>query len=154
MTVKGFIGLIIATLLAASAGCTIDNEHRCPKGQFYVPEIKSCCLDGQVYDPNEPKLCIPIPEDAGTDTDGDGGVNGIGTECTDDSGCEGLDAEYCAINPGTGTGYCSVLDCTTDICPTGYQCCDCTGASMVPQVVVCLTDADSSMVGQVGCTCE
>ncbi len=149
-----------AAVLAAHTGCSIDEKDRCPDGFFYVPEIQVCCLDGYVYEQGNPMLCIPedtdtdTNESSDTSTETDGNLDGLGTPCSDDSGCAGLGADYCAVNPTSGTGYCTVLDCTSDICPDSYLCCDCTASTSVPQVVACLTDSDAILVGQVGCTCE
>ncbi len=160
-------------------GCTIDDEDRCPEGYFYIPEITSCCLDGKVYVPSNPLLCVDPDFGGGEDTGendtedggtgdggtGDGGIggdenaqtvstDGLGTPCSDDTNCEGLDADYCAINPLEGAGYCSVNGCTPEICPGGYKCCDCREQVLLPQVAVCLTDSDAVLADSVQCTCE
>ncbi len=157
MRIQLFGWSIALVAIVASTSCTIDDEDRCPSGFFYVPEIESCCLEGHVYDPTNPLLCASPPPDAGVDSDSasdSDGIDGLGTECTDDSACAGLEASFCAVNPTTGSGYCTLLDCAAPDCPTGYQCCDCTASQAVAQEIACLTDDDATLVGGFGCTCE
>ena len=83
--------------------------------------------------------------------------DGTGTPCTEDAGCEGLDAAHC-LTAG-GTGMCAVEGCQGGSCGAPYVCCfDCNplAAPMPPfEGSACLPEAMTGMLtGQAGCTCE
>ena len=87
--------------------------------------------------------------DTDSDTDGDagdddGGVpTGLGEPCTEtDNACAAYEANYCAWNPQTSTGYCTVINCsqTPDDCPADYHCCDFTFTPEAPNFCVNETD--------------
>ncbi len=98
-------------------------------------------------------------DDASTDdtsTD-DTGPTGLGDSCADaPEVCEGLDADFCAVNPiAPQDAYCTLRDCSPGACPGGYQCCDCTTSSILPKEEACLKDADAALAGTAaGCTCQ
>lgn len=111
-------------LIAACVSCTVKDSKKCVDGYFY-----------------DTKLDVCMPEEIdGTDSEdgGDGGYStddcppqsefsGLDVECDDDTKevCEGLDANFCLIDPATKSGGCVITDCHESECPCGYSCCDC-----------------------------
>ena len=64
----------------------------------------------------------------GTAGECSGNAVDFGTPCTDDvnhSEC-GCPADFCAIDPSSGDGYCTVRGCVDDpsVCPEGWGCLD------------------------------
>ena len=167
---------IIAALIGVSgiAGCTIDDEDRCPEGMRWTAEYASCeCPVGDGYyletDPDDlaDVTCLPCvaestsPEcdtdtdtgDTETDTPDGGDGTGLGTPCADDGDCAEFEADLCALNPldPEAPGYCTFEDCTPGGCPEGYQCCDLSGLGLT---IACLTDADAVQAEGFGATCD
>jgi hypothetical protein len=92
----------------------------------------------------------PYPVD--TDTGAD---SGIGTECSDDTDCAGLEADLCALNPmdTEEPGYCTLVDCEPGECPGDYQCCDCEEVDPI-YVIFCTHPDQVSLVEMAGCSCS
>lgn len=130
-------------------GCTIADEDRCVEGYEWSQQYLSCLL---VEDDDT---------DTGEDTDeddggssGDGSVElGLGEECTESTECADYTADYCIISPMAPSepGYCTIEDCIASDCPSGWQCCDCTGLGWVQ---ACMDDANATTAATYGCTCE
>jgi len=157
------------------------NSCLCTGGRTYSAVRNECyCADDGTRFSKELDACVPeeaddtaqdVDDTAGTDIedagadDGGTGTNagdtdedkefGLGTSCLDSAECAAFIAEHCMVNPLDNTGYCTTLDCASGDCETGYRCCDCTGASLLSQVVVCLTDADAELaISFSECSCE
>lgn len=170
MRIKMWLAIGTFAALSAAGGCSMSEADRCPSGYFYVSELKVCCPDeddnGNKIDWNaDTKQCVaaaPIdtdtpdtPTDTSTDLCFGGDPSGFGVECTVSTECEGNEANFCAVNPLTSAGYCSITDCVAGCCPSGYECCDCGAATLIPQEVACLSNADADMTEQYAqCTCE
>jgi len=125
--------------LALVVGCAPTDDERCGSG--FVWQENTCF------------------EEDGTDSDtgpaGDGGADGggelptgLGETCTDEGGeCDAYEADYCAIQPGGDTGYCTVLGCSAspDNCPGEYLCCDFPDGFDIDNF--CVTEADLELMG-------
>jgi hypothetical protein len=113
-------GFAVAAAIAV-ASCSVGS-NKCGNG-FY--ETQGACKKG-VATGGTTSTAI---NDADLDgLAGDGStetVTGMGDECTTQSDCAGKDANYCALDPTSGVGLCTIEDCTTspDNCPSGYRCC-------------------------------
>ncbi len=104
------------------------------------------CVDDGACDDDQllvDGVCVLMPSDASvTDADARGECPAdstdpdqpdpvpFGTSCSDDtthSEC-GCPAPFCAIQPGSETGTCTVTGCALDatLCPSGYRCLDLT----------------------------
>jgi hypothetical protein len=107
----------------------------------------SLCDDGQLLDPVT-GYCLPAPKDAGSpdgkapardaargeaSTDADGAPPGdsscnagssmFGDSCTASTDCH-CPTDYCAVMPGSTTGFCTRTGCDVDptICPAKWTC--------------------------------
>ena len=85
--------------------------------------------------------------------------DGTGTPCTDDAGCQGLDAASCLV--ASGMGFCTIEGCAGGACGEPYLCChSCSAiaAPMLPFEGSACIPGEASIVnllsGQAGCTCE
>jgi hypothetical protein len=156
------LGILTAVFLATA--CTMSEDERCPKGYQYISEIKVCCLEEDdkgneiIWDG---KKCAPVvPEDTNPpETDSAELPEGLGVSCTqsgDSPECQGKEADFCALNPlSPADAYCTTVDCTPGNCPSGYQCCNCDQATLIPKEHACLKDADAATtVEYKQCTCE
>lgn len=68
----------------------------------------------------------PAATDAGTPaTDAGASADNFGAACADSTECTGT-ATYCAVQPGSRTGYCTVTGCkeTPSVCPARWGCFD------------------------------
>ncbi len=158
------IALSLFGSAALVAGCTMSSGDRCPSGYHWDPDNTVCkkCDEDEVWD-TEGYECLPDSDTGtgtggGTDTDTEsdsGGVSGMGESCSSDDDCSDYDADYCAINPMTQEGYCTIDDCAPGGCPAGYQCCDCSESTLLPQISACISEDEVDLVeGMGGCTCE
>jgi hypothetical protein len=144
--------LVLLCAILAPA-CEISDADRCPDGYVYDAERRFCVVDPG----GDGDTDADSDADSDADTDPDGGPpSGLGEACASQEECEGYDADYCAINPMTSVGYCTIQDCEMGACPDGYQCCDCTSSGVLPPGVACLTDSDATQASSVlgGCTCQ
>jgi hypothetical protein len=127
--------LLSVTLAAAVAGAAAGacgEYESCDQGQFLANYV-----------------CVPKP-DAGPMAADDAGGTGCnakmtahaaasyGTTCTtaDDCGCE---ANFCAAQPGSPTGFCTRTGCLKDptvVCPEGWKCTDL--SMYLPGLSMCL----------------
>jgi hypothetical protein len=152
---RGWFFVILSTIAVSWLGCSIDDGDRCPDGYFYVPEILACCVEGEVY-VADAGICREPPEPPDTETDEDDGgadggdPSGLWEPCNAQEECEGFDADYCAINPLTDEGYCTI-ECEVGDCPDGSQCCDCTNEDYP---IACILDEDVPMIEMVCVGCE
>jgi len=108
---------------------------------------------GCFYDPDRSQ--IDLLYDSSTPPLVDGGVEGLGAPCDDSTDCaEYAEANYCAANPMSPDqgGQCTILNCTADDCPEGFQCCDC--AATILAVIICIDDASAEQAVLFGCTCS
>jgi hypothetical protein len=134
-----FFVLLLLLLLLLLAACTVDDEDRCPSGFVYFPESKGCLklserppdggfTDGHLRDAQAPQ-----------DQQGDAakGPSGLGKSCTQSEECAGLDASYCAVDPSTKKGTCTIQNCRPKGCPKGLTCCDC---KVIGLPVFCIPD--------------
>jgi hypothetical protein len=72
----------------------------------------------------------------------------MGDPCTaDGEECAGLEADYCAIQPGGEDGYCTLTGCTPspDSCPGEYLCCDFPEGFGIDNF--CVTESDFEVMG-------
>jgi hypothetical protein len=132
--------LALAAVLAAA--CTPEDEDRCGDGFVWDSEDSTCYPEDTDTDTGT---------DTGTDTDADasvddGGPTGLGATCETSEDCTYEIYDFCLVQPGNETGYCTMDDCTAspDDCPAGYQCCLFT-VSGVPDF--CATEADLELLG-------
>lgn len=124
---SSLISIISLLTVWALAGC--DASSPCDKGQRYSVGM---CVDKPAPRP-VPTSDASTPDAAAPDaTVLDAGAcsepltDSLGKDCTTDPSVCGCSAPYCAINPFTNEGYCT-LHCTTapnDDCPAGYFCFD------------------------------
>ncbi len=145
-------------------GCTIDDEDRCPGGYVYNTEYKACEEEDTSSGDADSDSDADADADADTDVDADGGSgdggdekeSGLGEACEESADCEDYVADYCAVNPISGTGYCTTKDCPANgDCESGYVCCDCAGSAVLPKEKACLTEEDATLAGGVGgCICS
>ncbi len=163
-----------APIVGVLAACTMADDDRCPPGTVYISEGKYCIdedtgSDGDAdadadadagdadadADADAGDADADADADAGDDGGDDGIPSGLGEICTTDDDCESYESDYCAIDPTTGSGICTTLDCAPGECPEGYQCCDCTESSLLPPKVVCIPDDQAALAGSVAnCTCR
>ena len=148
--------LCAVALAGLGAGCEMSDGDRCPNGYHYDPINTVCevCAEDEVW--NETTYACEADTDSGTDT-GTGGEapTGLGEPCQSDADCAGYEADFCAVNPMSGDGYCTIEDCALGECPAPYLCCDCTESTMLPPGFACLTEDDASLASSMGgCTCE
>ena len=123
---------IVISLALVASQCTVSDDERCPDGFTYRKDTMSCHMDEDTSG-NRPDAS----PDAAT---GQGAFQGIGTSCKENKDCADFAADYCAVNPAVGVGFCTVKDCEPGGCPAGYTCCDCRESSMVDQEAACITD--------------
>jgi hypothetical protein len=139
----------------------MSDSDRCPDGYQYISTIKACCLEFDA-DSNpvewDGKRCEAVlPEDTNVDTSTSEPPEGLGDPCTEDGNeCEGKEANFCVVNPlAPDKAYCTTIDCSPGGCQAGYQCCDCSAATLIPKEQACLNDADAATtVEYKQCTCE
>lgn len=149
-----FLMMCVAVLFAT---CSPPDDERC--GEGFVWQDYSCVpcdeasTDSDSDTDSDGDTDADTDSDSDTDTDSDtdsdtdepdGGLpDGMGEPCTDGGGeCDGLEADYCIINPMSGDGYCTIQGCATDPddCPDGYTCCDFPTSFEIDNT--CVTDAD------------
>lgn len=164
------VGACLPLMVAVGAliGCTPSADERCDEGFVWDGASHTClCEDDGVWDSDD-RVCRPRDTDTDTGTgtghdagNGDGGADsgdtdtgteelpaGQGDDCvtTDSVPCPG-EADYCAVQPGSTQGYCTMQGCVkepADDCPTGFRCCYFT-ISPIPDF--CATEADFTAMG-------
>lgn len=117
-------GSSICVLLATH--CTPTNDERCDSDDDYDPKTGNCIPPGADGDGDSDTGGI---SDGGVDDGGTGDLpEGFGRPCTDTGNeCEEYpEATYCAVDPNTSIGACTVADCTADSgdCPDDFGCCE------------------------------
>lgn len=118
--------LFVLLLAILVAHCDSSDEgDACPDGYEFSSTTNSCVSGNE--NGSDENSSDPV-EDAGEDEEDDG----LGDVCVDESDCTKA-ADYCGVNPFTGSGECTYQNCTETSCPEGYNCCDC---ELVP-VTVC-----------------
>ncbi len=169
--------VVVVAAAALIAGCKISNEDRCPGDMVYLPESMACtCPEGTVFD-SPSDSCVEVEEDTATDTDtdsdidagggadggdsddsddtqdtGDTATEGFGVECSQESDCAEFEvADFCALNPLSQQGYCTLENCEADDCPDTWRCCDCTS---LLGWVACLDDGYAATAEKMGCICS
>lgn len=142
-----FAAIVGGVLLVS---CTFDDDERCAKGYAYDAPSHACVVVEETDDTTNSDAETGTSTQAGSDSSADTDETdetGIGTPCTPDGNeCDGLEASYCAMNPVSGTGYCTLEGCTSDpsTCPPSYTCCD----MPFPKIPnFCATDEDAELMG-------
>jgi len=139
-----YIPFLVAGLLWS---CSLSDKDRCPSGFAYVPELKAC----QAI----PDASAPAPDATATLPSSDTGVSEaasgpiFGSTCAGAGDCQSSITDYCVLNPGASSGYCSKADCHAD-CPSDYKCCNCPAFSLV----ACFKNMDATQMTALGCTCS
>lgn len=147
----------LAIVLLMTNSCTIDDEDRCPGGYVYNPEYKACEEEDTGGGDTDTDTDTDADLDGGTgDGGGDEKQSGLGVACDDSQDCADYVANFCAVNPISGTGYCTTKDCpASGDCENGYVCCDCTASAFLPKEKACLKEEDAAQAGGLGgCTCS
>lgn len=141
-------GMCAALLVAALLGaCSISDGDRCASGFIYISELKAC----QAI----PDASVPVSDAASPPASAEGGVSeaasgpSFGSVCANAADCTSSTTNYCVLNPGAPSGYCSKSNCAAD-CPSDYKCCNCPAFGMV----ACVKDADATPLTGLGCTCS
>lgn len=112
--------------------CSVSDDERCPAGFTYRPESMSC---------HKNESDTSLENDGSPDDSLDGGnIQGMGISCVDSKECEAFTADYCAVNPLSKQGFCTLKNCEPGDCPGGYTCCDCTMSPLVDQEEACIAD--------------
>ncbi|MDD5306173.1 MAG: hypothetical protein PHU25_02520 [Deltaproteobacteria bacterium] len=137
----------VTTALLLLIGCTPSDSERCQSGYLFHPENGSCQpIEDGGTDSETSNLDAGNP-DAGNPDGGDTGdlPTGLGESCTDNEQCADYEADYCAINPLTQEGFCTVENCTVspDDCPQGYRCCDSPESYGQPNLCILPADYDT-----------
>jgi len=160
---------VLVLLPLTGASCAPDDAKRCGDGFRWDSELNTCFKSapaaGETDAGTDASGNGASGSGAGEDSSDDAGAGtgggdepadtpqGLGDVCTDGGGqCAGLEADYCAVQPGQPEGFCTVQGCSTspDDCPDGYRCCAFSGfASSYPDF--CITD---EMYGLMGPMCE
>lgn len=111
----------LAVTVAVAISCSVGSDV-C--GEGYVEKLGACQKKDETGGTN-PTATSDADLDAFTDDAKNETITGLGDDCVEQSNCEGKDADYCALDPVTGVGVCTITDCTTDPdnCPVGYRCC-------------------------------
>src|SRR4051794_4292564 len=111
---------LVLSLISASA---CGNPRPCDANQRYG---QGMCLP--VAAP-APDAAIAMPSDAGAGSEAGSCAQpanaDLGKDCKLSGQC-GCSAPFCAVNPVTSEGLCTVTGCSTapDDCPKGYSCLD------------------------------
>ncbi len=147
---------LLFILSITGASCAPDDADRCGDG-FRWDSDQSTCFKlapaGGGKDAGANASDGGAADDAGVETGGSDAPQatpeGLGDVCTEGgSQCEGLEADYCAVQPGDPDGYCTVQGCSSspDDCPEGYKCCAFSNfAASYPDF--CITDEMYGMMG-------
>jgi len=137
---------IFVSLALLAFQCTVSDAERCPDGFTYRKDTMSCHKDGDSISP----WVDAAPNDASSPDS----IQGIGAPCTTGKDCETFSADYCAVNPMAGAGFCTINDCEPGDCPATYTCCDCRQSSLVDQEEACIMDQYTEQLQALaGCTC-
>jgi hypothetical protein len=116
--------------------CTV-GEDKCGKG--FVEKMGACAKASA----SGGRTSV-APTDANLDAVGDGdktqSVSGLYDSCEIQPDCAGKDANYCAMDPTNGIGFCTIKDCTVspDNCPKEYKCCQLPKAINYPNLCLSL----------------
>lgn len=117
----------LACLAGLAAGGCIDSY--CDPGQTHQDGL---CYPG--LDAQPPSIDGGAADGGPTDGSADDGGSAdatadpfahYGDVCADTDGCE-APADYCAVQPGQPTGFCTHTGCLEDdgVCPAGWGCLD------------------------------
>ncbi len=136
---RGIWGMSLAVgVVTGAAGC---NDTRCDPGQeFRNGECVQAAADAGVDDAAAADDAAgadaaTAPEDAAAGSDAVSVP--LGTTCLEDADCGG-ETNFCARQPGTPSGYCSIKGCTVspNDCPEGYTCVDM--SQYAPGLIFCM----------------
>ncbi len=149
---RASILFFLVPLALIVVGCTIADKDRCVAGYEWSEEFLSCLLVEEDTDSETETESDTGDDDGGTDEDASVEV-GLGEECMGPGDCADFQADYCLTSPfaPSDPGYCTIQDCQASDCPSGWQCCDCTGLSWVQ---ACMDDDNATLAATYGCTCE
>lgn len=168
--------LTFPILFFALAGCTTPDDERCAGGYEYIAAIAACVPEGTdtagdlpeadaaPTDATAPEAVTPTGDDAEAVVDPDaGGVppqddgesgaalpEGMAVTCTTPAECPLPPADYCLVDPASGSGACTIDDCAPGDCPGGWTCCDCTRVGMP---AFCIPDQNAVQLESL-CACE
>jgi len=151
---------LIAWIAMLVTACDIPDKERCGKNYIYKKiGANSACYPVDAGNTGDQDGAPP--KDNGADGDGDAGEDGgdggdasptgMGVTCKEQGDCAGYDADYCAINPTTQEGGCTIQDCTLspDSCPKDWKCCDFPEAIAYP--VMCIPQDEYDQIGSTMC---
>jgi hypothetical protein len=120
MTTLAKTVFVIAGALAV-VSCTV-GEDKCGKG--FKEKLGACAkvtaTGGRTSVASTDADLDALGEENQPET-----VSGLHDSCQDQSDCANKGADYCAVDPTTGIGFCTIKDCTVnpDSCPGEYLCC-------------------------------
>ncbi len=150
--------VLLLLIFSVLEGCVPGDDDRCPAGYRYLPRLRVCdkqpVADGGAGDRPDAGATTDSgsDDDAGAEDVDDNRPPGLGEPCTEDAQCERFQADFCAVNPLSSTGYCTFTNCAADSCPAQYLCCDCQYEAM--EAVLCLSEAEAGPADEYGiCTC-
>lgn len=151
-------GLVVWASLILVYGC-LDDEDRCADGLIYDSETRVCLkFTDTDTDTGMDELDASTEDQDGGPSDDteDSRPSGLGESCTVTGDCLKYKEDYCFYSENSGSGYCTVQNCSFGACPAGYMCCDCSTSSLFPiDILVCLNEEQGSLASSVaGCTCE
>jgi len=144
-----------------ASSCTISDADRCASGYVYISDTKVCSLIPDAAVGGTPDLAPSDNQDgavasgtpdlsAATVSEAGGGGPTFGTTCSTSADCQSATTNFCMIQPGAPSGYCSKAQCTTE-CPSDYKCCNCAAVSLV----ACFKSADATAAtAAIGCICS
>lgn len=150
--------------LLVLCSCSMDDEDRCPEGFYYHSKTRTCLED--TGESKDNKSASDGEYDSSIDgnrvdqdaTAEDTRPSGLGKSCTTMEDCTPYEEDYCSYNDMAGAGYCTIANCSFGECPAGYQCCDCSNAtiSLGGEIdIMCINDEQASLAESVAsCTCE
>ncbi len=141
---------VVATVFFAS--CAIPDDERCGDDFFYDEETKSCKQTTPADTGDDTEEEDGGPQDSGADDAGDAISTGMGEYCESDEDCAGYDADFCALDPFTQAGGCTIKNCIEepDNCPPGWVCCNFPDGFMYPDI--CMPESRYDIYGPTACT--
>ena len=144
MILRSILGVAVLLALSAAA-CTVDDADRCPKGYFFMEELRACCNEETHESNKDGTQCVPIVADSGPS--GDAGSSGFDEPCTSQEDCAGYEASYCLLGQ-----VCTFEDCDVTPCPDGWTCCGPCATS--DNKNVCVPDDYVGLAITMGCACD
>jgi len=165
-----------------ATSCSLDDHLNCPLGferSTELLEVEVIPKDGGA--PQKEKVPVEVciepydtgPDEVETDTGpepdsetADGGGDDAGTDTAPITGlgepcsafgkggdCAGFEADFCAFDPFSETGYCTYENCTADSCPEEVPtCADCSKIdSDLIWGIACLKGAEAMLAQANGC---